>query len=374
MSTAVAIAVLVIALWLGQRQLAELRPIPAPTTTWRTNDISIVIPARNEAGRLPTLLASLRSTAAEVVVVDDHSTDGTGDLARAFGAHVVPITSVPEGWTGKAWACHQGTQITSRPILLFLDADTELAPGALESLRQLHDDHGGLVSVQPFHHTKKAYEQLSCYFNVVELMGSGAYARRPPRRPMAYGPCLITARTDYERVGGHAAVRDQILDDAQLAAAYAHADLPVRCFVGGSALRMRMYPAGPRQLAEGWTKNIAAGAGQADLSSAAAATAWVAAHFAVAAGALSAALSTLVPWAWPPTWGSPFVWCLGWVAVAVQLRFLLRRIGSFRWWAWVAFPISLAAFAAIFLRSMIRTHIRRTVRWRDRSITLRRNT
>ncbi len=369
MSTAAAVLILAIALLLGHRQLSDLRQVPARTPVLRpAADVSIVIPARNEAASLPILLASLTSVAAEIVVVDDNSTDGTGDIAGRSKAVVVPVTSVPEGWTGKAWACHQGAQASSRPILLFLDADTEVTPGALEGLLDLQRQHGGLISVQPYHRAEKAYEQLSCYFNVVSLMGSGAFAPRPPRRPMAFGPCLLTARTDYDRAGGHAVVRDQILDDAQLAAAYARAGLPVRCFVGGRALRMRMYPAGPRQLAEGWTKNIAAGAGQADVSSAAAAAGWVAAHFAVAVGALSMIVAT------PLAWGPPLLWCLAWIAVAVQLRMILRRIGSFRWWTWMIFPIPLAAFGAVFVRSLVRTHVRRSVRWRGRSIELRRNT
>jgi 4,4'-diaponeurosporenoate glycosyltransferase len=366
MSTVAAVLVLAIALWLGQRQLAELRQVSARTPLpGQPLDVSIVIPARNEAVSLPTLLASLRLADAEIIVVDDSSTDGTGDIARRSGVKLVPVRSVPHGWTGKAWACHQGAQAASGSILLFLDADTELAPGALEGLLDLLHDCGGLVSVQPFHRTEKAYEQLSCYFNVVSLMGSGAYARRAPRRPMAFGPCLITARTDYERAGGHAAVRDQILDDAQLAAAYARAGLPVRCFVGGPVLRMRMYPDGPRQLAEGWTKNVAAGAGQADTLSALAAGGWIAAHFAVAVGAVSTIFSA------PLAWGPPLVWCLAWVVLAVQLRGILRRIGSFRWWTWAVFPLPLGAFGALFVRSMVRTHIRRSVRWRDRTIELR---
>jgi 4,4'-diaponeurosporenoate glycosyltransferase len=368
MSTIAAAVVLMAALWLGQRQLSDLRQVPvrAPDLR-RIADVSIVIPARNEARSLPTLLVSLRSVIAEVLVVDDTSTDGTADIAREHGASVVSVTSMPPGWTGKAWACHEGAQAASGSILLFLDADTELTPGVLEGLLDLHGEYGGLVSVQPFHHAKKAYEQLSCYFNVMSLMGSGAYTHRPPQRPMAFGPCLMTTRTDYERVGGHAVVRDQILDDAQLAAAYDRAGLSVQCFVGGRALRMRMYPGGPRQLAEGWTKNIAAGASHADSLSAAAAAGWVTAHFAVVAGAVSAIVSA------PLAWGSPLLWGLGWIAVSVQLRFLFRRIGSFSWWTWAVFPISLAAFGVLFARSMVRTYIRRSVRWRGRSIALRRN-
>ena len=72
---------------------------------------------------------------------------------------------------------------------------------------------------------------------------------------MAFGPCLLTSRADYEGAGGHVAVRGEILDDVMLAAAYDRAGLPVRCAVGGSSIRMRSYPDGLRQLADGWTSS-----------------------------------------------------------------------------------------------------------------------
>ena len=78
--------------------------------------ISIVVPARDEAHNLPRLLASLAALTpapAEVIVVDDHSTDGTGDLARAAGATVVVPPPLPPGWLGKAWACHAGAQVAT---------------------------------------------------------------------------------------------------------------------------------------------------------------------------------------------------------------------------------------------------------------------
>ena len=389
MSTAFGVAGLLAALLIGWWQLSDLREVRARGTrspeapeetdaeadaetdagtdaeTGRTVDVSVVIPARNEATRLPALLASLQALTtrpAEIVVVDDHSDDDTADIARTGGAKVLTATDLPPGWTGKAWACQQGAEATSGSMLMFLDADTVLAPDALQGLLELHAEHGGLVSVQPYHRVEKAYEQLSCYFNVVSLMGSGAFSRRPSRRPMAFGPCLVTSRADYHRAGGHAVVRAEILDDARLATAYARAGLPVRCVIGGRALSMRMYPGGPRQLAEGWTKNIASGAGQADPRSSAAAAVWVASHCAVAAGAVSA-LAGL-----PMSWGTPVLWAVGWIAAAVQFKLFLRRIGSFRWWTWIAFPVPLVAFGVLFARSLILTQVRRSVRWRGRSI------
>jgi 4,4'-diaponeurosporenoate glycosyltransferase len=63
---------------------------------------------------------------------------------------------------------------------------------------------------------------------------------------------------------------------------------------------------------------------------------------------------------------------VAWLVVAWQLRALLRRLGSFRWWSWVLFPVPLLAFDLIFVRSAVRTVVRRSVRWRGRHVDLRR--
>ncbi|HEY5187321.1 MAG TPA: glycosyltransferase, partial [Actinomycetes bacterium] len=135
--------------------------------------VSVVIPARNEETTLPALLESLRQLTigvAEIVVVDDGSRDATASVARSAGATVLTASAPPPGWTGKAWACHLGASATSADLLLFLDADTVLARDALGGLLELHERHGGLVSVQPFHCVVRAYEQLSSYFNVMSLL------------------------------------------------------------------------------------------------------------------------------------------------------------------------------------------------------------
>lgn len=348
--------------------LRDLRPVPSGAA--RRKDlatavtVSVVVPARDEEATLPALLASLRDLTVdvvEVVVVDDDSRDDTGAVARAGGARVLVPGEPPRGWTGKAWACHVGAGATRGERLLFLDADTVLAPDALAGLLELHHRHGGLVSVQPFHGVRRAYEQLSAYFNAVSVLASGAFGARPARRPTAFGPCLLTSRDDYERAGGHAAARAAILDDVALAAAYQRAGLPVRCFVGGQAVRMRSYPNGLRQLVSGWTKNFASGAAAADPRATFGAVLWLCAHHVVAFGLLLSPLAQ----------GHPAWWAVAWLVVAWQLRGLLRRLGSFRWWSWVLFPVPLVAFDLIFVRSAVRTVVRRSVRWRGREVELR---
>jgi 4,4'-diaponeurosporenoate glycosyltransferase len=135
--------------------LGDLRAVPTSRSgaTGRPT-VSVVVPARDEEQTLPALLAALRGSTVpvvEVVVVDDGSADRTAEVARDGGARVLAAGAPPVGWTGKAWACHVGAGATTGDLLLFLDADTVLAPDALAGLLELHARHGGLVSVQPHH-------------------------------------------------------------------------------------------------------------------------------------------------------------------------------------------------------------------------------
>ena len=166
--------------------LRDLRTLPAgPAAAARTPSspsISVVIPARDEEHTLPLVLASLARLSVpvdEIVVVDDGSSDRTAEVARAAARARGRGNAPAAGWTGKAWACQTGAGATTGGLLLFLDADTALAPDAMDGLLALHEQHGGLVSVQPFHRVVRPYEQLSAYFNVVSLLASGAFTRRP---------------------------------------------------------------------------------------------------------------------------------------------------------------------------------------------------
>ncbi len=366
---------LVVAVAGASRLTGDLRTLPGPSRTRGRADVAVVVPARDEEGTLPDLLGSLarsRTRPREVVVVDDGSQDRTAAVARDHGARVLPAGGPPPGWTGKAWACDVGARGTAGDVLLFLDADTRLGAGALDALLDLHERAGGLVSVQPHHRTERPYEQLSAYFNAVSVLASGAFGRRPARHPMAFGPCLLTTRADYDLAGGHRAVRGEVLDDVALGAAYQRAGLPVRCAVGAADVQMRSYPGGLRQLAAGWTKNFASGAAAAAPLPLATTVLWLAVHHAVAVGALRALVTAS---AGPsPTAGlAPLgPWAVGWVVVAWQLRSTLRPLGTFRWWTWALFPLPLLVFDLVFARSLVHTAVRRSVRWRGRDVDLRR--
>jgi 4,4'-diaponeurosporenoate glycosyltransferase len=221
------------------------------------------------------------------------------------------------------------------------------------------------LSVQPFHTTVRAYEQLSAYPNLVAAMATGAFT--PGRRawsPVAFGPCLVTGADTYRTVGGHEAVAGEVIEDLALARAYGAAGRGVRALAGGTAISFRMYPGGPRQLVDGWTKNLAGGPALVSTVPLVGAVLWILATVAAASDAIGALVG-----AGPPSerLGAFVVWALASAQVAV----LLRRIGRFAWWAAPAFPLLVAGFVALFCRSALHRTVHRSVTWHDRSIAVR---
>ena len=151
-----------------------------------------------------------------------------------------------------------------------------------------------------------------------------------------------------------------------LARNYQAAGLSVSCFAGGDQIRFRMYPGGIRQLFDGWSKNLATGAVGTDRIAVALAVLWVCVQVATA----RRAPADLAAWTFG-SGGFPFVTVAAWLLVVVQLRALLRRVGSFRATTAILFPIPLLAFVAMFARSLLWTFVRRSVVWRGRRIQLR---
>jgi 4,4'-diaponeurosporenoate glycosyltransferase len=348
--------------------LGRVRLLEEAGAASRRPAVSVIVPARDEEASIPALLASLRSQTAsplEVLVVDDGSSDETARLAADAGATVVHAPPLPHGWAGKPWACHLGSLVARGEVLVFLDADTCLAPDAVGRLLATHARHPlGLLSVQPFHRVERGYEQMSALPNVVSMLASGAFTPRGDgESSLAFGPCLVTSARAYRAAGGHAAVAAEVIEDIHLARRYRAAGLAVHCRAGGPAVRFRMYPSGAGSLVDGWAKNLAGGARLAPLGPALGAVAFVAAGFAT----IAAAASLLAGGGSVP----PVVVALAWAALAGQLGWMLRRIGSFRPWVWILLPVPLVAFAGLLACSWVRRVGCRSVRWSGREIPVR---
>ena len=148
-----------------------------------TREVSIIIPARDEAANLPRLLESIAMQGIpprEVLVVDDASRDGTAGIAAAHGARVIRSEGLPPGWKGKPWACAQGARAAEGRLFLFLDADCHFEPGGLEAI--LGRYRGGAFAVCPYHRVERPYENLSAFFNLI-MAGSTVPAKLSSRIP-----------------------------------------------------------------------------------------------------------------------------------------------------------------------------------------------
>ncbi|MDZ7793137.1 MAG: glycosyltransferase [Spirochaetia bacterium] len=348
-------------------------------------DVSIVIPARNEAGNIGVLLESIVgqwSRPGEVIVVDDQSTDATAEIARGYaaaGVRVVAAEQRPEGWTGKNWSCRCGVVQARGRRILFLDADTRLeAPDALEQLASEQLERGGMLSVQPYHRVHKLYEQLSGFFNLIVMVGSGAFDfwSKPGLADGCFGPCILTDRRDYEAVGGHGAVRGQVVDDLALCGLYRRRGLGVHCFGGRGVISFRMYPGGPASLVEGWTKNMAMGASLSKLRSILLLVIWFTgisnvslAVWALAVGGASTALGALST---AGTWWSAVLVVAVYGLYTAQVWVQLRRVGSFSLLSALLFPLEFLFFVGVFVYSIIRTRLFGSVSWKGRSIKIER--
>ena len=185
-------------------------------------------------------------------------------------------------------------------------------------------------------------------------------AAATPRRLRALHP---HHRHRYTRVGGHTTVHGDVIEDTQLARRYAGCGLPTTAFAGTDALSFRMYPAGLRQLIDGWTKSLAAGAGEVSGVAILASVWWVTACLTIGLHGIAAALD---PASVDQTEAVLVIG--GWLAVIVQFGWILRRIGSFRLVTAILHPVPMWAFVALFARSVWLTSVRRQVRWRGRHV------
>lgn len=227
-------------------------------------EVTIVVPARNEEACLGDCLVSLAAQTGvtfEIIVVDDHSTDRTAEIARSFaGVRVISPGPLPEGWTGKNHAVVAGVREAGGEWLLFTDADTVHRSGSLaRALAEAKSERADLLSYSP--------EQVVVTFAekaVMPVIFAELAAQYPPEKVRKQGSGVIASngqyilarRTSYEAVGGHEAVAGEILEDVALAVRFKEAGRRVFFRYGGDAVRTRMYR-NWEEVREGWTKNLA---------------------------------------------------------------------------------------------------------------------
>ncbi len=329
------------------------KPHPAP-------NLSIIIPARNEEQNLPRLLMSIAVStmrSAEVLVVDDSSTDNTAAVAKDRGASVLTSASLPPGWTGKSWACHQAALHASGDLLLFLDADTYFTAGGLERLIACwmrEQDRRLVLSLLPYHEMAAPYEELSLMFNVLMAAGAGGFGLAAPHR--LFGQSLLIAKETYFAAGGHAAVRGIVLENLCFAEMLRRSGARMLCFGGRGTLQMRMFPEGFRQMSDSWAKAFIQGAADSGGWVLVSAIAWI-----------SALWSTALLLIAPRDYGRPALAAV-YLLLGLQLAWLARQLGSYRFVICLLYPLPLVYYTLIFGRSAIRRGLGRKTVWRGREV------
>ena len=116
-------------------------------------DVSVIVPARNEEANLANCLRSLVGQSGpsyEIIVVDDHSSDRTGEMAKSFPVRVITADPLPEGWSGKCNACWSGAKVAKGKWLLFTDADTRHGADSIaQGLREAKRTAQHMLSYSP---------------------------------------------------------------------------------------------------------------------------------------------------------------------------------------------------------------------------------
>ncbi|HKD77426.1 MAG TPA: glycosyltransferase, partial [Ktedonobacterales bacterium] len=207
-------------LWL-RRPLHQQAPVDAPF-------VSILIPARNEARSIAHCVESLMRQdypRFEILVLDDHSEDDTAAVVEQFchasNVRLLHGKPLPPGWHGKAYACAQLAQAARGEWLLFVDADTVHAPDCLTTtMRAAQAQRADLLTLIPHIQIGTVGEAL--LLPVIGLTFGSLMPLPLVTRSRwsfiagALGPFLLFRREMYDRIGGHAAVRAEIVEDMRL--------------------------------------------------------------------------------------------------------------------------------------------------------------
>ena len=228
--------------------------------------VSVIVPARNEAATIRTLLSSLLATRyhpVEIVVVDDRSTDDTAAVVSTLSdprLRLIRGEELPQGWYGKPWACYQGFRAAQGSLLLFTDADTHHHPELLgRAVGALSQEGAGLVTVSPLQLCVTFWERVvmpQIWFLLALRYHPPAVNRgRQERDVIANGQFILTTRQAYEAAGTHKVVSHEVAEDLALAQAYLRRGLKLHFAFAERLMETRMYQ-NLAQLIEGWSKNI----------------------------------------------------------------------------------------------------------------------
>ncbi|WP_436794436.1 glycosyltransferase [Actinospongicola halichondriae] len=265
LGSAARLALLVVAIARIARGATRSDPIgrsPRPATTDGPadlgSDVTIVIPARDEADRIGPCVRALAPTTATILVVDDGSSDATREVAEGAGATVVSAGPLPDGWAGKAHALQVGLDIAATATVVTLDADTRAHPDFLPAIISALGDRAMVSAgarVDAPIATGRAVH-ASMLATLVYRFGPPGVPARSVERVMANGQCMAFDREALIQAGGFAPVAGSLTEDVELARHLAAAGLDVAFEDATSVLDVEGY-GGARDTVDGWGRSLA---------------------------------------------------------------------------------------------------------------------
>lgn len=370
-------------LYLNKQDFKPLHPTPRNYFDQQAPKVSICIPARNEADSIERCIRSAINQYYpnhRVYVLDDGSTDGTSkildDLRKEFPEKLTVIHGEPKPpeWMGKAWACQQLSKASTGDILLFIDADTWLEPEATaKTVRTMGHDIVDFITLWPKQKFGSFWERTVIplvYFALLTLLPSRYVHKAPKWIPpflkkemgalfsAACGQFMAFKRKAYDRIGGHASVKDQIVEDLELAKNIRRAGFKMKMYHGKKTISCRMYSSS-QELWEGFRKNFLAGFGH-NL------------FLFIGMGLIHLITFILPALAFPflLIWGPPsyLAICIALIALMLIQRFVIDR-----WFNWnplygLLHPVGVAWFQMLGVQVLLDYLNDESHSWKDRSV------
>jgi cellulose synthase/poly-beta-1,6-N-acetylglucosamine synthase-like glycosyltransferase len=243
----------------------------SPEKTAIGDSVSILIPARDEEQSIEACVRSaLASTGLEleVIVLDDHSRDKTGEVVSRIAVEdrrlrLVSGPPLPDGWCGKQFACSVLGGLASKPVLCFLDADVRLTPdGLARMVAAMRNGRSALISGFPWQETRTPLEQMLIPLMHFLLLGYLPISRMRRRLDASLGAgcgqIFVADRLSYLKAGGHAALRSSRHDGLMLPRAFRHAGLMTDLCDATDVASCRMY-SNAHEVVGGLLKNATEG-------------------------------------------------------------------------------------------------------------------
>jgi chlorobactene glucosyltransferase len=338
----------------SERRFRNLPELPQLASPLSLPALSIIVPARNESANLQRLLPSLTATSypgkSELIVVDDNSTDGTAYIASKYGAHVIQLNDLPEGWSGKTYACHQGAMAATGDWLLFTDADT------------IHDPCGPAQAVA--YASANGLDGLSVFFRQITSNGldglallvafAGLFVGLATDNAVINGQYILLRNDVYKDSGGFSSVAGESMEDLALGHRLQAEGYQVPLLRSDTVASVQMY----KDTTSLWQGLIRIGAGSLH---------WLGARSIITALFITGVMTPILAIVKAFQLRRNRKWALAsWAVIAVSFVPWARRFGS----AWLALlaPIGALMVQGAAVWGLTRRLFGRGTRWKGRRV------